>query len=299
MSRTFRFLLAVIGIILLSVLLTPPLSALLSPFFRFEKIFNRLVMIFAVSAAVLFVLIPKMKKGGAAFDRETWRVYGFDFTRPWKKLFLYGFLAGAISVILLAVIEVAFGPRYLRSPLLIQDIIERFLKGVMSGMTVGIVEEFFFRGFIYTRLRKKLHVILAVILASAFYSLTHFFDNGQIFIPENPGIRDAFRLLFGYLEPLVMRPQMIVNEFIGLFLFGVVLNLAFIRTRSLFLSIGIHAGSVFIVKWQYSFVRSGDDMADPFFGKIPYYDGSIEWIVLILLGFAVWFLTRKGQFSSH
>ncbi len=299
MSRKFKFLLAVIGIIILSVLLAPPLSVLLSPFFRFEKIFNRLVMIFAVLTAVLFVLIPKMRRGGTVFDRETWRVYGFDFTQPWKQLFWYGFFAGALSVILLAVIEVAFEPRYLRSPLLIQDIIERFVKGMTSGMIVGIVEEFFFRGFIYTHIRKKLNVFLAVILASAFYSLCHFFDNGQIFIPENPGIGDAFRLLFGYLEPLVMRPQAILPEFIGLFLFGVVLNLAFVRTRSLFLPIGIHAGSVFIVKWQYSFIRSGDDMAHPFFGKIPYYDGSVEWVVLILLGLAVWFLTRKGQFSSR
>ena len=117
--------------------------------------------------------------------------------------------------------------------------------------------------------------------------------------PEHPGIMDSLMLLVGYLEPLIMRPEIIRNEFIGLFLFGLVLNLAFVRSRSLFMPIGIHAGAVFLIKWQLSFVRAGNDIEHPFFYKLPYYDGSVEWIALILLGVAVWFLTRKRPVSSH
>ena len=297
MSKDFKFLLVVTGIMGLSVLLAPVLYIFLSPFFHFDNVFNRLIMIFTIAAAVLFVLVPKMKKGKTAFESETWREYGFDFTSPWKRLFGYGFLAGAVFVATLAVTEVAFGPHYFRSPILIQDVIERFGKGMMSGMIVGIVEEFFFRGFIYTRLGKKLNLFLAVILASAFYSLCHFFENGQILSPKHPGIGDSFMLLVGYLEPIVMRPGMIAHEFVGLFLFGLVLNLAFVRTRSIFMSIGIHAGAVFFIKWQHSFIRLGADNEYPFFGKYPYYDGSIEWMALIVLGLLVWFLTRKERFS--
>jgi membrane protease YdiL (CAAX protease family) len=299
MNKGLKFLLVMAGIMGLSIVLAPILYHFLSSFFNFDNIFNRLVMVFTIAAAVLFVLIPNIKKGSAAFDRETWREYGFDFSRPWKRLFGRGFLIGALFVAVLAAIEVVFGPRYLRSPLEFQDILERFGKGMMSGMIVGIVEEFFFRGFIYGVLRKKLNVFVAVISASIFYSLCHFFENGKILIPEHPGVWDSIRLLAGYLEPLVMRPEMIRNEFIGLFLFGLVLNIAFVRTRSLFLPMGIHAGAVFLIKWQSSFVRAGDDIEHPFFQKLPYYDGSVEWVALILLGVAVWFLTRKGPVSSH
>ena len=43
--------------------------------------------------------------------------------------------------------------------------------------------------------------------------------------------------------------------------------------------------------------RLGRDIEYPFFAKTPYYDGSIEWIALILLGLVVWFFTRKKRFS--
>lgn len=298
MNRAFKFVLVIFGILSLSAVLAPVFFTFLSDYFNFDNIFNRLFMVFTIAAVVLFILIPNMKKG-IAFDRDAWLQYGFDFTQNWKRLFIYGFLTGTFFVAIVAVMEVAFGPRTLRSPWIFQDILERFGKGMLSGMMVGIIEEFFFRGFIYGFLRKKLNGFFAVTVASAFYSLCHFFENGKILMPEYPGVWDSLRLFVGYLEPLVMRPGTILNEFIGLFLFGLILNMAYVRTRSLFMSIGIHAGAVFFIKWQHSFFRSGADNEYPFFGKHPYYDGSFEWTATILLGIVVWFLTRKGSVSSH
>ena len=293
MSRAFKFFVVVIAIFALSVFLTPFIYAVLKPFFKFERIFNRLVMIFTIAAAALYVFWSK-RKGRGFLDSEVWREYGFDFSKPWKRLFQYGFLMGALTVIMLAIAEVAFGPRYLREPLLLQDIVERFFKGMLSGMIIGIVEEFFFRGFIYVNLARKIGSWFAVILGSIFYSICHFFDNGQVFIPQNPSFRDAIRLMFGYLEPLAKRPDVIFPEFMGLFLFGLLLNIAFVRTRSIFLSIGVHAGAVFLIKFQYSFVRSGpEDIFHPLFGHFPYYDGRIEWLVLTLLGFLVWWFAPR------
>jgi hypothetical protein len=51
--------LKVIGVMLIvfaaSILLTPPLAKILT-MFRFEKIFNRLIMVFTIAAAVLAVI---------------------------------------------------------------------------------------------------------------------------------------------------------------------------------------------------------------------------------------------------
>ena len=293
MSKALKFFLVLLAIFALSVLLAPPFYSLLSSFFKFEKIFNRLVMIFSVSAAVLFILIPAYKKEKKFLRPGIWSQYGFDFLSPWRKLFFYGFLAGGLTVALMAVVEVAIGPRYLRQPLMAQDIVERFFKGMLSGLIIGIVEEFFFRGFIFMQLKKRLNLWVAVIAASAFYSLTHFLDNGQIFIPAHPSMKDAVRLLLGYLEPMMKRPSDILPEFTGLFFFGVLLNIAFMRTQSLFLPIGIHAGAVFLIKFQHSFVRGGPETYHSYFGTLPYYDGVFEWFVLVLLGVSIWFMTRK------
>ena len=291
MNKYFKFLIVVVGILLLSVILMPFLYWLLSPFFRFEKIFDRLIMVLAVLAAFIFVM--RRSRMNVVMSRETWREYGFDFSVDWRRLFTVGAMTGVLMVLILSLLEVAVGPRYWRQPLMISDIIERFFKGILSGMTVGIVEEFFFRGFIFGYLRRKMRLIWAVALASVFYSLTHFLDNGQIFIPAYPTIKDAARLLFGYLEPVTRRPLVILPEFFGLFLFGVALSIAYIRTKSLFFSIGLHAGTIFLIKFQYSFIRPGSEFFDPWFGNKPFYDGPIEWIFLFLLGFAVWWLTNR------
>lgn len=299
MGKWFKIVFGFVVIVGLSVLLTPPIHAILHPYFKFEKIFNRLVMVFTIAAAALYVRYTKKGKGGV-FAPQVWRDYGFDFSVSWKKLFLYGFLTGAFMVAALAVIEIMFGPRYIREPLMLQDVIERFFKGMLSGMIVGIVEEFFFRGFVYLNIRRWSGTFSGILIASAFYSACHFFDNGQIFIPQNPSVKDAIRLLFGYLEPFLKRPGDIMPEFIGLFLFGILLNIAFARTKNLFLSIGVHAGTVFAIKFQPSFVRGGpDDLIHPIFAAQVYYDGWGEWAVLALVGVILfWFAPRVNTLKG-
>lgn len=287
MSRGFKFALAVLAIISLSVFLTPIIYYFL-PVFRFEKIFDRLVMIFSIGAAALFI----------RFQHEAWKQYGFDFTLRWKRLFSLGFLGGFSAVLLITVVEVMWGPRHLRDPILLSDCLQRFVKGLLSGMAVGILEEFFFRGFIFTHLERAIRKWPAILTASVFYSAVHFFDNGQIFIPKNPGLGDAFRLLFGYLEPFAHRPYQVLPEFFGLFIFGILLNIAYVRTRSLFLAIGIHAGAVFCIKFQNAFLRKGPDAYHFFFGSTPHYDGFFEWAMLAFLGLIVYVTTKEISQSS-
>jgi membrane protease YdiL (CAAX protease family) len=264
--------LVIIAILVLSTVLTPLVHAALNPWFKFEKIFNRLVMLFALIAAACFVRVR----------HESWQGYGFDFKQPVRRLAAYGFLMGFLMVFLITVYETAFGPRHLREPIFFSDILQRFLKGFASGAAVGIAEEFFFRGFLFIQLEKKWKTQAALILTSAFYSLSHFFDNGQIFIPSKPDLGDAVRLLLGYLEPFALRPLEILPEFIGLFLFGILLSLAFLRTgRSLFVPIGIHAGSVFCIKFQNAFLRKGDETFSLWLGSAPHYDGLFEWLFLL------------------
>ncbi|MBI3999442.1 MAG: CPBP family intramembrane metalloprotease [Candidatus Omnitrophica bacterium] len=292
MNKFTKFLAVIIAILVLSVVLTPLFYSLTQPYFKFEKIFNRLIMIFGVLAALGFVIWNQRKKDSSSHV-PTWREYGFDFSQKWRRLFGLGFLAGAFTVLFIVGFEITFGPPSVRQPLEFLRFVEWFFTGVGGGLAVGVIEEFFFRGFIYTQLQKKISVWLAVVLANAFYALCHFFDNGQIFIPQNPTMYDAIRLLFGYLEPLARRPFDILPEFAGLFLFGVLLNLAFIRTGSLFLSIGLHTGAVFLIKFQHAFVEKGSEVYHSFYGNRPYYDGPFEWVSLAFLGCLIWMLAPR------
>ena len=288
MNKTLKFILAVFAALLLSALLTPVFYSLLnplSPFFKFERIFNRLITVFVLLAALLFV----------RFHKDSWSKYGFNFSVPWRTLFISGFLYGTFLIFFITIAEAAFGPRYVRESMFVSDILQRFLKGLLTGTAVGITEEFFFRGFIFVHLERTFKTWPAIVVTSVFYSLVHFLNNGQIFIPTPPSLVDAFRLLFGFLEPITHRPLVILPEFIGLFLFGLVLSFAFVRTRSLFLSIGIHAGVVFFIKWQNSFFRKGPEIYHPLYGSTPHYDGIFEWFVLVLLCFFIYWKTRSTR----
>src|SRR3989338_3670532 len=102
MSYFLKTVLIIVAIIILSVSLAPFVHRVL-PFLKFEQILNRLVQIFIIAAIVLFVRLKNF----------SWRDYGFDFSVPLKRLFLYGFFTGAATILVLTAIEVVFGPYYL------------------------------------------------------------------------------------------------------------------------------------------------------------------------------------------
>ena len=299
MSRGFKFIVLIIGILAISVFLTPVVYHVL-PFFKFEKILKRLIMIFFVASAFIYALMKRKKNNGKWISEEALREYGLDFRLPWLRLIGWGFLVGIVAVSMVIIPDLIFGPRYLRHPILLQDVIERFFKGLLSGVVVGFIEEFFFRGFIYQNVLRKIGVFKSILVTSIFYSLVHFLNYGQIFVPENPGLADAFRLLAGYLEPMVFRTREILPLFVGLLIFGVALNVLVMRSGSLFMSIGLHAGAVFLVKFEASFVRKGlEDYYHPFFGNPSHYDGWYEWLILSLLVFMIWWLGRRFQTQAH
>jgi membrane protease YdiL (CAAX protease family) len=102
--------------------------------------------------------------------------------------------------------------------------------------------------------------------------------------------------LFTTFHPF-FEPATILPGLIGLFLIGVVLSYALVRTGNLYLSIGIHAGWIIGLKTIRVF---GDynrqdlgwlfGVADP---KIV--SGVAAWIGVVLVGVAIAGLTRPGS----
>lgn len=287
MKAFLKILSIFIVIIILTVFLAPFFYQIL-PMFKFTRIVNRIIQVLIVAAILIFGLKDKIPLRECGLDFRKWGKslndfgleYGVNFKQPWKRILLWGICSGFFAILFVTLFEVWFGPRSLRSPLSLQDIIERFFKGALAGAGVGMAEEFIFRGFIFVNLERKMKTFWALILTSVLYSFVHFLDNGQVFVPSNPSAGEALLVLTGYFEPLVSHGREIIPEFFGLFLFGLALNAAFVRTRSLFFPIGIHAGAVFCIKFQNSFFRKGPEIYHPFFGGNPHYDGPFEWLVL-------------------
>lgn len=279
-SSLLKFILVLIGILMLSAFLAPILHQILP--YKFEKIFNRLVMIFTIAAAVFFVRVRT----------EQINLFGLTWTPDARTLYVKSFLLGFFFLAVLVIGQWMSKSAYWNpEPMSFLRWAFVVCSYLIAAMLIGFLEEFFFRGFILRTLEKELRspLWLAVILNSALYSLVHFIGTRKPFIDQTPQAWDAFRFLAAPFTN-AHHLQSIFPFAIGLFLFGIALNFAVLKTKSLYSAMAIHAGCVFVIKvvnalFDYhqpkSFLWGSGEMADGVWG----------WGLLAILAVSsVWFL---------
>ena len=272
MKGFIRFLVIFGSILLLSAFLTPLLYDFLP--FKFERIFNRLVMIGTLLAIVIFVRIKK----------ETLRRFGLLWEKNSLSLLAMGFLAGILTLLLTSALNIVFNnARFVIPSLSLMDWVSKVSLALATGLLIGVIEEFFFRGFIFRFLQKafKNRVLMAVLVTCVFYSLIHFIGMKKIFIGPDPDFIDGLKLIGAPLMSLAEWPRF-WPEAVGLFLFGFALNTAAYKSGSLYPSIGLHAGCVFFIRLDDLFIKFQGERT-MFWGSKLAYDGVIGWVFLMLL----------------
>lgn len=277
MKSFLKFLLIVGGILFLSAVLAPILFKFLP--FKFEKIFNRLVMIFSLASIFIFVRM----------DREKLAGYGLYGAPRIPALLTAGFAGGFLTLVLVTFVKLAAGAARFEMEPLSWEWILKPLSVLFSAFLIGLIEEFFFRGVVYQSMVRQFRwpVWASVLGTSVFYSIVHFVSVKKPFIGPDPGIADSLKLVAAPLASLAGWPEFWRGA-VGLLIFGVVLNLLSIRSRSLFMSIGLHAGCVFFVKLD-GFMVEFSNHAPLLWGSAKMYDSISGWIALTLMGFLlVW-----------
>jgi len=140
---------------------------------------------------------------------------GFVLDRRWAVEAAVGFLCGGgLMVLAAALVWVAGGVTWTLDP-------ARSLHGLMSGLlvfaVVALFEEGLFRGFVFQRMLDGLGVWPTQVLLALLFALSHW---------GNPGMHGATRLW----------------ATVDIALAALFLGLAYLRTRSLALPVGIHLG---------------------------------------------------------
>jgi membrane protease YdiL (CAAX protease family) len=148
-------------------------------------------------------------------------------------------------------------------------------------MCVALLEEVLFRGALFGTLRKAVAWPIALLISSVVYAWLHFFQrpaapphitwaSGWVLLPQ---------MMHGFVEW-----ETLVPGFFTLTIAGLLLGLAFQRTRSLYFSIGLHAGWIFWLK-LYGFATSPVPGADlRFWGSQKLVDGWLGLVVMALTG---------------
>lgn len=130
----------------------------------------------------------------------------------WIRQFLTGLAIGAILMILPALALNVFGFTYWK----VSDLsFSTLLNGITIFAGVALAEEFLFRGFIFQRLIQSIGPWPAQLILAAMFLLTHL---------NNPGMTGLTKILAS------------INIFFASILFG----LAFLKTKSLAMPLGLH-----------------------------------------------------------
>lgn len=205
----------------------------------FERLFNRSFMLIA-----LVGLWPLLRTIGF----RSWNDVGFERTPDWRRHLVTGLALGVGSFLLAGIGSLLLGARALNLDSNTGKIVSRLLAFAGGATAVAVIEEIFFRGGIQSALQRDLRPATAAVAASAFYSIMHFFKPLQTVIdPSDIHWYSGFVYLGQMFARIPAVPHFGV-QFITLLLVGLILGFAYVKTRALYLSIGLHAGWVFTLK---------------------------------------------------
>ncbi len=105
------------------------------------------------------------------------------------------------------------------------------------------IEEVFFRGLILDRLHEARRPLLANFISSALFAVLHFLKGDDRTVQQINWASGFVSL--GHSFGQFSQPMLIIGAFATLFLIGWILADARLRTKTLWLSIGLHAGWIF------------------------------------------------------
>jgi len=280
-AKIFVYLAAVI---LLGAVLAPPLywgaqwlashgilPALAA--FKFQKFFDRAALIAAL--ALLWPAVRWLHVNG-------WRDLGLEpDPHAWRHL-LAGFLIAGLGVAAMGFAYVHFGVYRLRS----QISWEGLPMIALSAITVAILEEALFRGAILGLLRRSLCPYAALFWVSALFAIVHFLKPDESFDPGPVGWSSGFALIPHAFHQFA-EPMTFLAGFTTLFALGWLCGEAALRTHALWMSIGLHAGVVF-VKMSFAVISKRRTTHLPWIGNelqiglVPVGVLLLGWLVVLL-----------------
>ena len=275
------------GVVLLGAVLAPPLfwagNALASRGMltflgevSFQRYFNRAMLLAAV--LLLWPTVRSVQIGG-------WRDLGIEPDARWGRHWLAGFAIGAGLVAGMALIYVPCGFYHWKPQLPWKNLPAL----AVSALVVAVIEECLFRGAIFGLFRRKLQPFAALAWVTSVFSILHFLKPDEDFTIAHVGWMSGFTLL-PHSFHLFANPMMLLAGFSTIFVLGWVLGYATLRTRSLWMGMGLHAGVVFVKMGFAKFTKRDAELL-PWIGS-ELQIGLVPVAVLALGGVLVWLYLR-------
>jgi membrane protease YdiL (CAAX protease family) len=295
MKRHQRLVIFLLSVVALTCLISPWIAAGADWFgsqwpnlqperHPFSRIFNRS---FTVSGILLFFLCRRFLGVGSLPELGLAKSpsAGADLLIGWS------IAAGSMVALGFAMALAEVFTPYLRYSW--SESVSRCIGALFAGLSVGVLEEIFFRAILFKGLLEDGKPARAFIIVNLFYSAVHFVKPGERYFLDQLDPAAGFRHLLSTFAPF-LEPTSILPGAGGLFLTGVVLSYAYARTKTLYLAIGLHSGWIFGLKTIRVFGHyEREDLGWIFGSTSPrIVSGVAAWIGIMLVGIFVHRLTR-------
>ena len=189
-------------------------------------------------------------------ERKSFASYGLGPFREGKRQLRFGLLLGICTLAVMASLGFACGA-YTVSISPDRARLWRTLLGfIPAAGIVGLLEELVFRGYLLQHLL-SISRSVAVVVSSALYSLVHV---------KSP----TWTLMSGM-------------ELIGLFLLGIVLSLSTLRTRQVYVAIGLHAALAYGARVNKLVIVVNKSSLDWLVGTSRLINGVASWVALLVI----------------
>ena len=207
-----------------------------------------------------------------------------------------GFLYGLLSLGLVCVVLWFFDTRVVRHDLSMDAAywLRVFANAMLSAAAVGMLEEFWFRGGLFTLLGRCGGVAVALFGGALLYAAAHF-----LAIPG--GLDTGASPQWSGLQVLAAATQNIfqlqnLDSFVALFIAGVTLGVVRLRHGDVAMCIGIHAGWVLTIKVFKKLTYVSPTQTNR--ALAGQYDDVIGWVAAVCLAamlILIWFFVRPAK----
>mgnify|MGYP006085295433 FL=1 len=262
---------------------------------HFGRYFNRSMLIGALVCMYPLIRSLKLKKSHLGLQRNI----------HWKTDFGIGFVLASGILLIFGIIYMQLGIFEAKNSFSEKVL----LKFLISALAVAVLEEFLFRGLLLGAVMRTARPFYALIFVSFFFALIHFLKpplNCARLADQDIHYFGTGFWTVGQIFAQFDNPVFIAKGFATLFAVGLVLGWARIRTSSLWLCMGLHAGWVFCVKaYDYHSLapkKYGQDLILPYIGS-DLKEGMIPFCGVFLTGAlaSIWLRSRKnkGQLAQN
>ena len=239
--------------------------------FDFETFFHRALLV-----ALLVLLWPLLR----SISVHNFRDLALERNEHWSRDLLAGFFLAAIPLLCCGTVLVVLHVFSLRSAMNWLGLV----KVTGTSIVVPLIEETFFRGLVLGILLRSGRRQMSIFITSALFAIVHFLkapERTSSIVTWASGLNSIAHSFRQFANPML-----VAAAFTTLLLLGLILADARVRTRSLWLPIGLHGGWIF-AKGAFQGIADRELLVLPWLGK-----NLLVGIVPLALAGLTWTLMR-------